>query len=116
MPVAEERLLELCVRAVERGVVPVEAAAAFRGADEQRHEHAAVEGAALVRGDAFVRAGEDARGRLALQVVDGGAHVVALVEAVDARLDEAAHERTVFIERRPAVRPVLLEGERQVGA
>ena len=75
---AEERLLELRVGAVEGRVVPVEAAAALGGADEQRHEHAAVERAALVGRHALVGAREDARGRLALEVGDGGAHVVAL--------------------------------------
>ena len=95
--VAEERILELLVRAVERAVVPVEAAAAFRGADEQRHEDAAVERARLVGRVALVCAREDSRGGLALQIVDCLAHVVAREEAVGMRLDEAAHERAVLV-------------------
>ena len=59
---------------------------------------------------------EDARGRLALQVRDGFAHVVARVEPVGVGLDEAAHERAVLVERRATVVAVLLERERQIGA
>ena len=59
---------------------------------------------------------EDPRRGLALQIGDRLAHVVAREEPVDARLDEAAHERAVLVERRPSVRAVLLEREGQVGA
>src|SRR5207248_11429911 len=85
---AIERLLELFVRTVEGAVVPVEAAAAFRGADEQRHQDAAVEGAGLVGSVALVRAREDSGCRLTLQVGDGLAHVVPLEETVGVCLDE----------------------------
>jgi hypothetical protein len=37
-------------------------------------------------------------------------------QRVRARLDEGLHERPVLVERRPTVRRVLLEGERQLGA
>ena len=116
MSVAEERLLELGIGTIEGLVVPVEAAATFGGAHEQRHEHAAIERTRLVGRDTFVCAREDPRRRLALQVVHRRAHVVARVETVDARFDEAADERAVLVERRAAVRAVLLEGEREVGA
>jgi hypothetical protein len=116
VPFAVEGLLQLLVGAIERAVVPVEAAAPFGGTNEERHEHAAVERASLVGRQAFVCAREDLRGRLALQVGDGLAHIVALEEAVGMRFDEATYERAVLIERRPSVRPVFLEREREVGA
>jgi len=62
---------------------------------------------------AFARAYEEIEGSL---YGDGLADVVAREEPVGVRLDEAAHERAVLVQRRAAVRPVLLEGEREVGA
>jgi len=70
--------------------------------------------ARLVVRHAFVCAREDARRRLTLEVVDGGANVVPCIETVDTRLDEAADERAVLIERWASVRPVLLEGEGEI--
>ena len=116
MSLAVERFLELLVCAVERAVVPVEAAAAFRGADEQRHEDTAVERAGLIGRVALMRTREDSGGRLALQIGNRLTHVVSLEETVGVRLDEAAHKRAVLVERRAAVRPVLLEREREVRA
>ena len=114
MTVSEQRSLELLVRPREGGVVPVEAAAALRGADEERHEHAAVDGAALVPYLSLVGVGEDPRGGLSDQLGDGVLDVDAREEPLGPRLDEDAHERAVLVQRRAAVRPVLLEGERQI--
>src|SRR2546421_950158 len=111
MAVTVERSLELLVCAREGGVVPVEAAATFCGADEEWHEHAAVDRATLVPDLALVGVGEDARRRLLEQVGDGILHVDPRKEPLHPRLDEPAHERPVFVERRPSVRAVLLEGE-----
>src|SRR2546421_350206 len=110
MAVTVERSLELLVCAREGGVVPVEAAATFCGADEEWHEHAAVDRATLVPDLALVGVGEDARRRLLEQVGDGILHVDPRKEPLHPRLDEPAHERPVFVERRPSVRAVLLEG------
>ena len=115
MAVAVERYLELLVRTRERGVVPVEAAAALGGADEERHEHAAVDRAALVPYLALVRVREDPRRRLAQQVGDGILDVDPREEPLGPRFDEAAHERAVLVQRRPAVRAVLLESEGKIG-
>ena len=115
MPFAVERLLELRVRAVERAVVPVEAAAAFGGTHEERHEHRTVERAGFVAAR-VVCSRKDPCGRLTLQVGDGLAHIVAREEPFGARFHEAAHERAVFVQRRPPVRPMFLEREREVGA
>ena len=116
MAVAVQHALELLVRTVVRRIVPVEAAATLGGTHEQRDQHAAIERATLVRCVALVCAREDARRGLALQIRDCFAHVVARVEPVGMRLDEAAHERPVLVQRRTAVVAVLLERERQVGA
>jgi hypothetical protein len=116
VPFAEERLLELCERPVERGVVPVEAAAPFCRAHEQGNEHAAVERARLVGRHSLVRTREDPRRRLALKVRDRMPYVVASEQPLGARLDEAAHERPVFVQRRPTVRTVLLECEGEIGS
>ena len=116
MALAVERALELLVRAREGGVVPVEAAAALGRAHEERHEHAAVDGAPLVPHLSLVRVGEDPRRRLAQQVGDRVLDVDPREEPLGPRLDEAAHERPVLVERRPAVRAVLLEREGEVDA
>src|SRR5439155_27121889 len=113
---AVEGVLELLVRSIERAVVPVEAAAAFGGAHEERHKDAAVERSRLVGRVALVCAREDPRGGFALEIGDRLAHIVALEKPLGVRLDEAAYERAILVERRAAVRPVLLEGERQVRA
>src|SRR5213078_4404980 len=59
---------------------------------------------------------EDRGGRLALQLVECDSRVLALLQPVRAHLDERPDERLVLVERRPSVRAMLLEGERQVGA
>ena len=63
-----------------------------------------------------MRGGEDPCRRLAQQIGDGVLHVDPREQPLGARLDEAAHERAVLVERRPAVRAVLLEGEREIDA
>ena len=105
MTVSVERSLELLVGARERGVVPVEAAAAFRSADEQRDEHAAVDRAALVSGFSLMGVGEDPRSRLAQQIADGVLDVGPLEEPLGTRLDEATDERAVLVECRPVDEP-----------
>ena len=116
VPLAEERRLELGVRAVERLVVPVEAAARFGGGHQQRQDDRAEERVLFIRALTGVRAGEDPRGRLAAQVVHGQSRVLADRERGGARLEEGADERAVLVERGPSERRVLLEGEREVGA
>ena len=116
MTLAEERGLELGVRALVRAVVPVEAAAHLGGAHQQRQQHAAEEGFVLVGARAGVRARED-RGRgLAAELVHCKLRVGSSPERVRARLDERFDEGPVLVERRPVVGAVLLESERQVGA
>jgi len=112
---AEERRLELRVGAVERRVVPVEAAARFRGGDEERKDDGAEERVNFIGACAGVRAREDPRSRLAEQIVDGETCVVALGERAPAGLEERPHERPVLVQRGPAERGVLLERERQLG-
>src|SRR5262249_38516762 len=63
-----------------------------------------------------VRTGEDRRGRLALQLLDREARIVAPRKPVRPRLDERTHERPVLVQRRPVERRVLLERERQLRA
>ena len=63
-----------------------------------------------------MRVREDARRRLAQQIGHGVLDVDPREEPLRACLDEPAHERPVLVERRPAVRAVLLEGEREIGA
>ena len=116
MALAVERALELLVGAREGGVVPVEAAAALGRAHEERHEHAAVDGAPFVAHVSLVGMGEDPGGGLAQQVGDRVLDVDPGEEPLGPRLDEAAHERPVLVERRPAVRAVLLEREGEVDA
>jgi len=63
-----------------------------------------------------VSAREDARGRLAAQVVHGESRVLAGGERGCARLEERTDERAVLVERGTPELRVLLEGEREVGA
>ena len=98
MTAAEEQRLHLLVRAIVRGVVPVEATAAFRDAHEQRDEHGAIR--VLVH----------AREGLAGEIVDRRLHVLAGAQPLGLTLDEALHERAVLVERRR----VLFERERQL--
>src|SRR5262249_7153594 len=58
-----------------------------------------------------VHAGEDRRGRLAGELLEGESRVGQLLEPVRPGLDERTDERPVLVERRPARRRVLLEGE-----
>src|SRR5206468_6923464 len=69
----------------------------------------------LVGRYAFVCAREDARGRLALKIRDGLAHVVPREQPLGARLDEAPHERPVLVQRRATVGAVLLERKGEIG-
>ena len=113
---AEERALELDVRAVERCVVPVEAAARLGGAHQQRQQNAAEEGLVLVGARAGMCAREDRRRGLAPELVDGELCVGTSSQRVRVRLDERLDERSVLVERGPVVGAVLLEGEREIGA
>ena len=99
---------------VERGVVPVEAAAGLRGRDEQRQDDGAEERLVLARPrPACARAKIRAAGSRA-QVFEREPRVLSLCERGRARLEEPAHERPVLVERRPAERLVLLERERKI--
>ncbi len=111
--VAEERALELGVRALEGDVVPVEPTARLRRGDQQRDEHRAVQGLLLRRSRAGVRARVDRRRRLAQELLERDPRVLALGQRARPRLDEGAHERSVLVERRAATLHVLLERERQ---
>ena len=68
---AEERALELDVRAVERCIVPVEAAARLGRAHQERQQNAAEEGFVLVGAWSRMCAREDRRGGLTPELVDG---------------------------------------------
>src|SRR5207245_7054674 len=85
-------------------------------AREQREQDAGEEPVVVRRARTCMRAREDRRRRLALEVVDRDARVLATREPVRTNLDERADERTVLVQRRPVERRVLLEGERDVGA
>ena len=110
---AEQRPLELCVRAVEGLVVPVESAAGLGDAHQKVDEHRAEQGVVLGRLAAGVGAGVDARGFLAAQLVECDRRIVATTEPVGSRVDEIAHQRSVLVERRAVGASVLLERERQ---
>ena len=99
---------------VERIVVPVEPAAALGDRGEHRQQNRPEERVVLRRADSRVRVREDRRGRLAAQVVDRVPRVGQPAQRRRLFLDEAAHERPVLVERRPAARRVLLERERQL--
>jgi len=113
---AEERALELDVRAVERCVVPVEAAARLRRAHQERQKNAAEERFVVVGARSGMCSREDRRGGLAPELVDGELRIRTSSQRVRVRLDERLDERSVLVERRPVVGAVLLEGEREVGA
>ena len=113
---AEQRSLELRIGALVRAVVPVEAAAHLRGADQQRQQHAAEERLVLVGSRAGVCAREDRSRGLATELVHCELGVGPSSERVRARFDERFDEGPVLVERRPVVGAVLFEGERQVGA
>src|SRR5581483_11517248 len=96
--VAEEPLLHVVERTVERGVVPVEAAATLCRADAERDE------------DAAIRIDVHARGRLAGEIAQRLLHVLAHTQAFGLAFDERTHERPVLVERRR----MLLEREREL--
>src|SRR2546423_1533957 len=117
---AEERGLELRVRSVEGGVVPVEASARLGGRDEEGDDDAPVQrlgplGPARTRARAGpgsrVRPREDLRRRLACELLERDHRILALRQTRRPRLDEAADERPVLVERRPAAPPALLARE-----
>ena len=113
---AEERLLEIRVGRVEGVVVPVEAAAALGGPRQHRQQNRAEERVVAGIADAGVRAREDRRGRLALQIVDRVARIREAAKRRRLLVDEAADERPVLVERRTVARRVLLERERHLRA
>ena len=116
MTLAEERALELDVRAVERCIVPVEAAARLGRAHQERQQNAAEEGFVLVGARPRMCTREDRRCGLAPELVDGELCIRTSSQRVCVRLDERLDERSVLVERRPVVGAVLLEGEREIGA
>ena len=110
---AEERPLQLGVRALERIVVPVEPAARLGGRHEQPEQHRAEQRIVLGRARPCVRTGEDRRGGLAPQLLEREQRVLAAAEPRLALLDEAAHERAILVQRGPVALDVLLERERK---
>ena len=110
---AEQRALELGVGAVERGVVPVEAAARLRHADQEVDEDGTEERVVLGRAAARVRTRVDACRRLAGELVERDRRILPAAKPVGPRLDEVAHERPVLVERRAGRAAVLLECKRK---
>ena len=111
---AEERGFELAVRALEDVVLPVEAATALRGGDEQREQDGVEQRLVLARLRARVGSREDRCGRLAPQVLEGQPRVVAHGERPRPLLDVAARERPVLVQGGSSDGRVLLERERQL--
>src|SRR5918912_20295 len=105
----EERVLELEVGLVERGVVPIEAAANLGSLDQEWKEDAREQGLVLGAPRRCVGTREDRSGGFTAEILQRDARVLALHELVRARLDEWPHERTVFVERGAAERCMLLE-------
>jgi hypothetical protein len=101
--VAEERRLELRVGALERRVVPVEPAARLGRRDQKGQDDGAEQCFPLRRARPGVRAREDARGRLAPQVLDGVACILAGLQVGRVRLQESAHERAILVQRRATI-------------
>ena len=115
-PLAEQRPLEIRVRALERLVVPVEAAARLGRRDEQPEQDGAKERVLLARAGARMSSREDRGRRLSTELFDRKRHVVTHPEQRLPLLDERAHERPELVQRRPLSLGVLLEREREVGA
>ena len=111
-PLAEERALELRVRAVEGLVVPVEAAAGLRDAEQEVDEDGAEECVVLGGITTRVRARVDSRRRLTGKLLERDDGVLPPAQARRARFDEVADERPVLVQH-GAAPLVLLEGERQ---
>jgi hypothetical protein len=110
---AEERPLQLGVSALERIVVPVEATTSLGGRHEQPEQDRAEERIVLARIRPCVRPGEDRRRGLALKLLERDQRVLAAAQPPLARLDEAAYERAIFVQRRPVALDVLFERERK---
>src|SRR5215211_4284398 len=111
---AEEGALELAVGAIEREVVPVEAAARLRRRDEQRQEHRPEERLVFRSTRPRVGAREDPRRGLAPELLEAEPRVFAAHQHAAARLEEAADEGSVLVQRRPAERDMLLERKREL--
>ena len=99
---AEQRPLEIGVGGVEGVVVPVEPAAALGRPGQHRQQDRAEERIVAGGAEPGVRAREDRRGRLALQIVDRVARIGQPAQRRRLLVDEAAHERPVLVERRSA--------------
>ena len=113
---AEERALELRVRAIERVVVPVEPAARLGGGDEQAEEHRAEQRLVLRGAGPGVGAREDRSSRLALQLLDRDQRVGPSSQAGRPFLDERTHEWAVLVQRRATRMLMLDEGDGQLGS
>ena len=110
---AEQRVLQLRVAALECLVVPVEAPARLGDAHEKIDEDRAKQRVVLGRLAAGVRARIDRGGALAVQLLERNRRVVTPAETAGAGLDEVAHERPVLVEGGPVTPAVLLEREGQ---
>ena len=111
---AEEGALELGVRALECGVLPVEAAAGLGRSHEERHEDRPPKRLVLPRALARMGAREDPGRRLVLQGRERGQSVLTPPEPLGPRLDERADQGAVLVESRAVRRRVLLERHRDV--
>ena len=109
---AEERALELDVGPVEGLVAPVEAAAGLGDVGEQRQHDRPQE--RLVAGLAGMGGGVDGSGGLAAKILDREPRVGERAQPLGPRLDVAAGERPVLVERARPARGVLLEREREL--
>ena len=111
---AEERGLEPSVRALERLVVPIEAAARVRGRHEEPEEHCPEERIVLGRPGSRVGLGEDSGRRLACELLERETRVLSSTQERLTVLDERADERAQLVQCRALALDVLLEGERKV--
>ena len=87
----------------------------LRDVREQRHQHRADQGSVVASFATRVRPREDRRRGLAAQLLEHAQRIRKGRETPGTRLDVAAYERPVLVERALAA-VVLLEGELKLGA
>ena len=111
---AEQGLLEIEIRRLERLVLPVEPTAALGRPREHRQQDRAEQRIVAGFAEARVRAREDGCRRLAAEILDRVARIGQPAQRRRLLLDEPLHERAVLVERRAVARRVLLERERHL--
>src|SRR5262245_40007144 len=99
---------------VEGCVVPVESTACFGGPDEQRKEDGTEQRLHLGGPHTRVGAREDRGGGLPTELFDRDPRILPRRERLGAGFDELPYERPILVQRGPAGRRVLLEGEREL--